>query len=163
MNRKLINIFVLFLIVVFSAKGQKEGHKLNSSDQLKKQLSVYQAEHPSSNLYLHLDKNIYSPEESIWFKAYLLGDTSTDNKVLYVRLTNEDKEAVLRGQFPMYDIRGNGSISLYTKDKDEQYEGQAHGAVNLFMPRMLEEGKYTLYAYTDKMLSYGDTNVFVQP
>ncbi|MBB5441410.1 hypothetical protein HDC92_005122, partial [Pedobacter sp. AK017] len=32
-----------------------------------------------------------------------------------------------------------------------------------FMPRMLEEGKYTLYAYTDKMLSYGDTNVFVQP
>ncbi|MBB5441397.1 hypothetical protein HDC92_005109, partial [Pedobacter sp. AK017] len=163
MNSKQINILVLLLISMLSVKAQGDGYKLNGSDQLKKRLSVYLAEHPMSNLYLHLDKNIYSPEETIWFKAYLLGDTATDNKVLYVRIADENKEVVLSGQFPMYDIRAHGSILLYTKGQDERYESDAHGELNVFMPRMLEEGKYTLYAYTDKMLSYGDTNVFVQP
>ena len=162
MNRKLINILLLFALWALSAKAQEEQPGLNGADQLKKQLSVYLAEHPSSNLYLHLDKNIYSPEETIWFKAYLLADTTTTNKVLYVRITNEDKEVVLSGQFPMYDIRAHGSILLYTKGMDERYEEQAHGDLNVFMPKILEEGKYTLYAYTDRMLSYGDTNVFVQ-
>ena len=166
MDRKLINILLLFALWALSAKAQEERPGLNGADQLKKQLSVYLAEHPSSNLYLHLDKNTYSPEETIWFKAYLLADTATANKVLYVRITDEDKEVVLSGQFPMYDIRAHGSISLYT---ESQYGGQTneyipmHGDIYIDMPKILEEGKYTLYAYTDRMLSYGDTNVFVQP
>ena len=142
MNRGLITILLLSALWALSAKAQEERPGLNGADQLKKQLSVYLAEHPSSNLYLHLDKNTYSPEETIWFKAYLLADTATANKVLYVRITDEDKEVVLSGQFPMYDIRAHGELQL---------------------PERLTEGRYTLYAYTDRMLSYGDTNVFVQP
>ncbi|WP_316813538.1 hypothetical protein [Pedobacter heparinus] len=138
MMKKLI-VVLLFVVTALSAKAQENDHGV---EQLKKQLSVYLTHHPSSNLYLQLDKNIYSPEENIWFKAYLLSDTSTANKVLYVRITDEAKEIVHNAQFPMYDIRSHGNIQLRSN---------------------LEEGKYTLYAYTDRMISYGDTNVFVQP
>lgn len=127
----------MFIITAFSVKAQVDDPTQSTAEQLKKQLSVYLEEHPSSNLYLHLDKNIYAPKETIWFKAYLLSDTAIDNKVLYLRIANEHKEVVLNGQFPMYDIRAHGDLKL---------------------PERLTEGKYTLYAYTDRMLSYGDTN-----
>jgi len=140
MRYKLI-LILLFIITTFSVKAQVDDPTRSTAEQLKKQLSVYLEEHPSSNLYLHLDKNIYAPKETIWFKAYLLSDTAIDNKVLYLRIANEHKEVVLNGQFPMYDIRAHGDLKL---------------------PERLTEGKYTLYAYTDRMLSYGDTNVFVQ-
>src|SRR5690554_35164 len=154
----------LFTVMAHSAKAQEKTHALQT-DQLQKQLSAYLEEHPSSNLYLHLDKNIYSPEETIWFKAYLLSDTVMDNKVLYVRIVDEHKDIVLSGQFPMYDIRAHGSLSLYTEGRYGEINNYTpkHGDIYVDMPKILAEGKYTLYAYTDRMLSYGDSNLFVQP
>jgi hypothetical protein len=141
MNRMSILLSLVFAFIL-PLQAQEKPAAQDALPHLQKQLSAYRTAHPSNNLFLHLDKNIYSPEETIWFKAYLLGDTATDNKVLYVRITDEDKEIVLNAQFPMYDIRAHGDLQL---------------------PERLTEGNYSLYAYTDRMLSYGDTNVFVQP
>jgi len=134
-------IIAFFQLTILSAYAQVVSPK-NAATTLENKLSAYYIENPSPNLYLHLDKNTYNPDEVIWFKAYLLSDTSTAGKVLYVRLVNEKKEIISTNQFPMYDIRAHGDIQIY---------------------KTLPEGKYMLYAYTDEMISHGDTNVFVQP
>jgi hypothetical protein len=112
----------------------------NLVDTLQERLDDYHREKPVINLYVHLDRNIYAPEDTIWFKAYVL--TPILNEVLYVRITDRKKNQVLEKQFPMYDIR-------------------AHG--DLLIPDTLPEGQYYFYAYTDRMISLNPNDVFVQP
>ena len=76
------------------------------ADTLQTRLDNYNLEKPNINLYVHLDRNIYSPEDTIWFKAYMFAPIR--NEVLYVRITDRKKNKVLEKQFPMYDIRSNG-------------------------------------------------------
>lgn len=117
-------------------------HINNISDKLEAQLKTYIDDNPSTNLYLHLDKNNYSTSDTIWFKAYVLAGSIIDNRVIYIRLTDQDNNIILKRQFMMYDIR-------------------AHG--NLLIPETIKEGNYKLYAYTDRMINFDDKDVFVQP
>lgn len=112
----------------------------NLVDTLQARRVDYNRENPLINLYVHLDRNIYAPEDTVWLKAYVL--TPYLNEVLYVRLVDKDKELVLEKQFPMYDIRAHGDFQL---------------------PAALPEGTYYLYAYTDRMISFNPGDVFVQP
>jgi len=112
------------------------------SKELNEKFSIYRTENPSTNLYLHLDKSIYNPNEDVWFKAYVLSGTVTDNKVLYVRLTDHNHQIILRDQFPMNSITSHG---------------------NILLPDTLKDGKYYLYAYSDRMINFNENDVFVQP
>lgn len=134
---ELVILLLLIAVTGFSLRAQQP----DMPPVLQERLANHQAAHPPSNLYLHLDKTIYSPEETVWLKAYLLRDTTREAKVLYVRIIDEEKTVVANAQFPIYDIRAHGSIAL---------------------PKYLSEGKYTLFAYTGRMLAVADTNVFVQ-
>jgi hypothetical protein len=109
-------------------------------DQLKKQLWAYTNENTSTNLYLHLDKNNYTPDEEIWFKAYILSG-QVGNKVLFVRLTDQNKKIILTDQFPVYDIRSHGEMMI---------------------PDSLKDGLYYLYAFTDQMINFNERDAFVQ-
>lgn len=109
-------------------------------DTLQNRLHSYHLEKPIINLYVHLDRNTYTPEDTIWFKAYVLNPIL--NEVLYVRITDRKKNVVLSKQFPVYDIRAHGDILL---------------------PDTLPEGHYLFYAYTDRMISFNPNDVFVQP
>lgn len=113
---------------------------INLGDTLQARWDEYNRENPHINLYVHLDKNIYAPEDTIWFKAYVL--TPFVNEVLYVRLVDNHKDIVMTKQFPMYDIRAHGDMPL---------------------PADLPNGTYYLYAYTDRMISFNPGDVFVQP
>lgn len=110
-------------------------------DSLKNRLAAYQAERPFNNLYVHLDKNNYLTNESIWFKAYMLTNAGLQNKVLFVRLTDADKKIILSYQFPMYDIRAHGDILL---------------------PDTLKQGDYYFYAFTNTMVNFTPNQAFVQ-
>jgi len=127
-------IFILFSLSVFNIKA------INISDSLQSRLKVFNQEKPLINLYVHLDRNSYMPEDTIWFKAYVL--TPYLNDVLFVRITDRKKNIVLEKQFLMYDIRAHGDI---------------------YLPDTLSEGKYYFYAYTDKMISLNPNDIFVQP
>lgn len=111
------------------------------SELLTKRLKAYHMENPSTTLFLHMDKSVYSQNENLWFKAYVLTGTVIDNAVLYVRLTNERKELMLCEQFPVYDVRAHGELVL---------------------PDTLKDGTYYLYAYTDRMINFNEEDVFVQ-
>ena len=94
---------------------------------------MYASQYPATHLFLHTDKNIYSPNERIWFKAYMLSGAVADSKVLYVRLLDANKKLMLRAAYPVYDIR-------------------AHG--DLLLPDTLKDGNYFLYAYADQMINF---------
>jgi hypothetical protein len=105
------------------------------------QVSGYYHEKTGGTLFLHTDKPVYIVNENIWFKAYILDSTPLQDEVLYLRLLNEQKQIVLQKQFPVYDIRSHGNMSI---------------------PVTMEPGRYRLVAYTDKMISFNPENVFVQ-
>lgn len=111
-------------------------------ESLKDKLWRYLQEHPTTNLHVHTDKNVYSPTEKIWFKAYTLSGSVTDSKVLYIRLTNDKKQIVAKAEFAMYDIRCHGDLAL---------------------PDTLKDGNYFFYAFTDRMINFSEEDVFVQP
>ncbi len=131
--------FLLYAIIALSAFKATDISGI--IDSLKSKMATYQSERPFVNLYVHLDKNIYLTNESIWFKAYLLTAHNPDNKVLFVRLTDKNKKVVLSYQFPMYDIRAHGDVAL---------------------PDSLKEGDYYFYAYTNIMVNNSPDQVFVQ-
>jgi hypothetical protein len=158
-SRRLLILLILFTHFTLSLGAQEKATLPDAVLYFQKRLSAYRIAHPSNNLFLHLDKNIYSPEETVWFKAYLLGDTSMEAKVLYVRIIDQEKTVVAEAQFPMYDIRSHGSIEL-SKPSNTRVMGYRY---IYEPPKILLEGSYMLYAYTDRMVSLNDTNVFVQP
>lgn len=151
MSFKLAAISLLITVAGFSLRAQQP----DMLSVLQEPLANHQAAHPNSNLYLHLDKTTYTPEETIWLKAYLLGDTAQKAKVLYVRIVDDERNEVSGAQFPIYDVRAHGNIELSKPSNIEHLDLIKH-------PFRLD-GNYTLYAYTDCMVALGDTNVFVQP
>ncbi|MBC7914438.1 MAG: hypothetical protein H7Y07_09980, partial [Pyrinomonadaceae bacterium] len=136
----------LIVSILFSALfivSMKEGPVFDDlPGRLKTQLKDYLTEHPVYNLYVHLDKNIYSSSETIWFKAYLLSGSPLKSTVLYIKILDREKKIVHEQKFPVYDIRSHGDIIL---------------------PDSLTDGKYFLYAYTDMMMNFQPRDVFVQP
>lgn len=158
-NTNNVLLLSMFMLASIPLRGQESAPFQDIASSLQEKLSAYSAANPTSNLYLHLDKTIYSPEETIWFKAYLLGDTAQQAKVLYVRIIDEEKTVVAEAQFPIYDIRAHGCIQL-SKLGNTRWVGNKF----IFEPNIiLLEGHYSLYAYTDRMMVVGDTNVFQQP
>lgn len=113
---------------------------IENTDDFGVRVSGYYHEKIGNVLFLHTDKTIYIPNESIWFKAYILDSEPLQNEVLYIRLLNEQKQIVLQKEFPVYDIRSHG---------------------NMLVPITTAPGQYQLVAYTDKMISFDPKNVFV--
>lgn len=154
--------FLFFLVTIFITQVNAQEASPGGGGTvgyLRDRLAAHAAARPSGNLYLHLDKTVYAPDETVWFKAYLLGDTSMESRVLYVRIVNRERTVVAQGQFPVYDIRSHGSLDLSSPD-GSRVMGYRYIHDPPWEPF---EGDYRLYAYTDRMVALNDTNVFVQP
>ncbi|MEN0054532.1 MAG: hypothetical protein AAGC65_12745 [Mucilaginibacter sp.] len=137
MKRKKMLLWALILLAVaWSATRFK-----SIAEDFDARVYGYYHEKIGPTLFLHIDKSIYIPNESIWFKAYILNGEPLQNEVLYVRLLNEQKQIVLQQEFPVYDIRSHG---------------------DMLIPITTAPGHYKLIAYTDKMISFNPENVFVQ-
>lgn len=85
-------------------------------DSLMSRMERYAETQPSEILYLHLDKTIYSNNESIWFSAYLLNTTVENLKghtLFSVALVNEESRKVeIHHRYPIYGGWGTGSFSI---------------------------------------------------
>ena len=137
MRKRLFLLFYLFVFLHFTAHAEPSDTMPAFNDKV----WAYVNEHPTTNLFLHTDKNIYAPNERLWFKAYILSGTLIDNKVLYIRLVDAKKKVVQSMQFPMNTIVANGDILL---------------------PDSLKDGRYTLYAYADRMINFSAEDAFSQ-
>lgn len=98
----------------------------------------------NSDLYLHLDKNIYAIDEHIWFTGYITRTNAPRHayQTLHVFLANRSNGRVVAAEkFPMR----NGI-----------------GAGYLFLEDSLASGDYDLYAYTDRYNSEAHPKFFRQ-
>lgn len=107
-------------------------------------LDTMQQRLPREKLYLQLDKPYYAAGDTIWFKGYLLNadslDASSRSGILYLELADGQNEVVQRISIPLAGGLCWGDLPL---------------DVTLFHP-----GDYTLRAYTNWMLNFGEAGIF---
>ncbi|MDA3952110.1 MAG: MG2 domain-containing protein [Bacteroidales bacterium] len=85
-------------------------------------------------IYIHTDKDIYTPGEDIWFKAYILDDEyhipSGKSKLLYINIVDFEGNNILSEKLPIQSGFSNGDFQL---------------------PDTLKKGNYQIVAYTENM------------
>jgi hypothetical protein len=115
-------------------------------DRLVENIEAYHQTYPFEKVYLHTDKPHYFLNDTIWIKAYGLMDVGQENPVktpsvpLYVELLqNRALPYVSRIIIKLEDGLGQGDIVL---------------------PGGLSPGVYTLRAYTEWMLNFGEEVFF---
>lgn len=84
-----------------------------------------------TKIFLHIDKSVYTPNENIWFKSYLLKSSVSiaQQHTLFVFLSE----------------RKSGRVAL--SDKFIMEDGMAAGS--FFIPDSIKQGEYNLIAYTN--------------
>ena len=121
-------ICLVFLFVMLGAAGQT--NYVEKTDSL---LGNYAERFAKTKLHLHIDKSIYTPNETIWFSAYLYsiaGDTFP-HQLLYVKLLRNDDDSIIRSSiFPIV---------------------QNHSYGQFLLPTAIPVGTYKLLAYTDAL------------
>lgn len=112
------------------------------SDHFREQLQTY----PQEKIHLHTDRDYFVPGERIWFKAYLTDATthqaSSLSRYIYVELINPSGELVDR---------------KLIRPENGMYYG------HLFLAEMIDEGSYTLRAYTRYMDRLDTGYYFTKP
>lgn len=117
-------IATLFTIISF---GQKAELALDS----------FREKFPVEKAYIHLDKEIYSRGETVWFKAYLYHDNRPSglSTNFFLLLLNNKGKTILSKQYPVIGATVKGSIDL---------------------PDSLPQGNYYIKAFTPGMLNYDE-------
>jgi hypothetical protein len=96
-------------------------------------------------LYLHIDRELYSPGDDIWFKSYLVN--GINNRLIpgfrnvYVQLIAEDGLIIDRRM--ILSVNGVSNNDFY-------------------LPDTLLKGQYTIRAYTKFLQNFGEKNLFHQ-
>ena len=154
-SRKTFNL-VLFLSLLstitfcFGQYGGPSQADLERSFNLDDSFSLQTGELDSlitwqERVILHIDRSVLTEDTPLFFKAYILTGPSrvraTLSKVLKIELTNKDKQIV---------------ASQYHKIED----GMSAGA--LAVPEKLDNGIYTLRAYTRWMQNYGEPFYYIK-
>ncbi|RYG19404.1 MAG: hypothetical protein EOO07_06895, partial [Chitinophagaceae bacterium] len=122
---KYIRFFALILLLIsFKAYGQEST--------------------PREKIYLHLDKSVYAPLDTLWFKAYLINPISNSysglSGLIYVDMVNTNGNVVQTLCLPTQLGISWGSMVLN--------------------PKLYESGNYTLRGYTNWMQNFGETYFF---
>ncbi len=96
-------------------------------------------------LYLHTDREIYSPGDDIWFKSYLVSGINNQPipgfKNIYVELIAEDGRVIdQRLMLSIYGVSNN----------------------DFHLPDTLPTGQYTVRAYTRYLQNFGEESLFHQ-
>jgi hypothetical protein len=96
-------------------------------------------------VYLHVDRDIYSPGDNIWFKGYLIDATNrllTDHSHnLHIELISPDSKIIDTRIVRLEEGLGNGDLQL---------------------PKTMKSGQYSLRAYTNYMRNFGDQLFFIK-
>ena len=118
--------FLLYLPQLLCAQ-----QKVAFLDSLADKMSWYSQRKSTATLFVHLDKNIYTPFENIWFKAYLVKSSIAieQHTILSVALVSSEGRKV------------------WMQEKFLVHQGLSSG--NLLLPDSLPAGQYHFIAYTN--------------
>ncbi|MES2653563.1 MAG: carboxypeptidase regulatory-like domain-containing protein [Bacteroidota bacterium] len=137
---KLSYYCILFLFFCAPVLAQEKVNKAKIIAQYDSISKVY----PKEKLYLHLDKSVYAPSDTLWFKAYLiepgLNTYSTLSGLIYVDMVSANGTVVQTLSLPTQLGISWGSLVLN--------------------PKVYEGGTYTLRGYTNWMQNFGEVFFF---
>lgn len=100
-------------------------------------LRLYNEKLPVEKIYLHYDKDLYVPGETIWFKAYLMTGLTIDtvSSSIFVELSDPSGKIILKQALPILESTATGNFDL---------------------PDSMKSGNYSIRAYTTWMLNFED-------
>src|SRR5580704_19328399 len=98
-----LNIFGIAAAFLLPAALQAQ--KLDSM------MAVYANNYPQEKVYVHFDKNLYNPGETIWFKAYVFTGNlpSPVSRNFYSELSDASGNIIERKSAPLYEATTAGS------------------------------------------------------
>ena len=110
---------------------------------LKSSLQSWYKKYPAEKLFAHVNQDVYSSGETLWYKIYAIayGKPSALSRVVYVQLS---------------DSAGN----IVTQNKLPLVEGKAHGNINI--DPKLKSGWYKLSAFTSWLMNFDHESYFNQ-
>ncbi len=85
-----------------------------TTKQMQENLDVLANNFPQEKIYLHYDKAVYSPGETIWFKAYLMAGVNPSfiSKTLYVDFLDSAGRLLVHGMHPILDASAKGQFEV---------------------------------------------------
>jgi hypothetical protein len=99
----------------------------------------------AENVYLHVDRGMYTAGEDIWFKAYVIDPSrnkpSINTNNLHIELLNSEGEFVQSRTIRVFKGTSNGDFSI---------------------PDSISSGQYRIRAYTNHMRNYSEEKFFVK-
>jgi len=84
------------------------------AQKLDSMMSVYADNYPQEKVYVHFDKSVYNPGETIWFKAYVFtgADLSQASKNFYTEISDADGNIIQRKTAPLILSTATGSFDI---------------------------------------------------
>lgn len=136
--QKIRYAFVLFILCQLGLRSQSAAIKTRIDN-----LNKYRTHHFPEKVFLHTDKEVYSPGETIWFKTYLLNGVthlnSTKSNLVYVELRDQYDALVTKRVNIMQGFGSAGQIALDS---------------------ILPKGSYYIRAFTKYMVNDDKTNFY---
>jgi hypothetical protein len=92
---------------------------------LQKQFEQFGTQGLTEKLYVHTDKDFYTPGEVIWFKVYAVDGIFNKpldlSKTAYIEILDKDHRPVLQGKIPMSEGSGVGSFTIQASVSSGNY------------------------------------------
>lgn len=143
-----VHCFLLSIVLTFVCTAKSHAQPLPDTAVTKKLVSTlnnYNSKFTSEKVYLHFDKPYYAVGDTIWFKAYLLNaatrKASAYSNKIYVDLINDSSTVVQSLVIPLASGLGYGDFKV-----DDR----------------MQQGGYTIRAYTNWMQNFGAESFFQQ-
>ena len=104
-----------FVLVFFGMKGAAQG--------IDSIMGVYANQYPQQKVYVHFDKSVYRPGETIWFKAYLFAgfEPSGFSKSLFAELIDKNGAVLQRKVYPIVEASAAGNFDLSPTQNNNVY------------------------------------------
>ncbi|MBN1144103.1 MAG: hypothetical protein JXA72_06760 [Bacteroidales bacterium] len=113
------------------------------NNEILSKLNLYMEKYPEESVYLQTDRSVYSPGETLWFKAWISDDTRNELQIkshyLFISMIDKDSNEVINHALPFTGNELNG---------------------NFLIPSMLNAGYYKLIAYTSWMKNTPSNRIF---
>ena len=134
LNLKFLKGIFPCLLLIGVQPGLKAQQHMVEGDVLKSRLATITLNNNQAKLFVHYDKTIYVPNESVWFTAYLLNSDTlniTPDILSVVLVNNSDRSLVLQKKFVFSGATSSGSF---------------------LVPDSIAEGDYSIIAYVNHLI-----------
>ena len=91
-------------------------------------MAIYAERYPQEKIYVQFDKNVYSPGETIWYKAYLLAgtDPSGISTNFYAELSDGNGVITQRKTAPISESASSGNFDIPANFKGNHFHFRAY-------------------------------------